>query len=268
VRVLYGVLADVHGNLPALEAALVSLERRGVDRYLVAGDLVGYGPFPNECVAAVAALDAVCVAGNHDLIALGELSDAKCIPLARKSLEWTRRVLDADARAFLEALPRRIDVADRITLAHGSLDDPSEYTLLPEQASSQLRRLEKERPEIRILVLGHTHRQWACDQTPRTARPAPDGSLPLGDARWVLNPGAVGQSRGLRVHARSAILDLERSTMTFESLSYDTRRCRDELRRHGLHPRSYHLPPSPVRRLRRIVRQARRRRPKAGRQRT
>ena len=66
----YGVLADIHGNLHALEAALPVLERAGVDRYICAGDLVGYGPFPNECVEAISNLGAVCVAGNHDLMAL------------------------------------------------------------------------------------------------------------------------------------------------------------------------------------------------------
>ena len=259
----YGVLADIHGNLPALEAALANLQRGGVDGYMVAGDLVGYGPFPNECVAAVAALEAVCVAGNHDLIALGRLSDAKCIPLARKSLEWTRRVLGADARAYLEALPLRADVARTVTLAHGSLDDPAEYTLRPEQAGSQLQRLKRESPQTRFLLLGHTHRPWACDDTPQAIRARHDSILSLEGAHWVLNPGAVGQSRGFRVRAHSAILDLERSTMTFESVGYDTRRCRDELRRQGLHPRSYHLLPSPFRRLRRIVRNSGRRLPRS-----
>lgn len=256
----YGILADIHGNLPALESALAHLRRLGVDRYLVAGDLVGYGPFPNECVAAVEALDAVCVAGNHDLIALGRLSDAKCIPLARRSLDWTRHVLDADAQAFLAAMPLRAQVAGGISLAHGSLDDPSEYTLRPEQAVAQLGRLAREQPAARALILGHTHRPWACDETGHVARLVGNGRLPLGgSARWVINPGSVGQSRGLRVRAQLAILDLERMTATYDSVSYDSRRCRQELRRQGLHPRSYHLPPSPIRRLRRIGRNMRRR---------
>jgi len=267
--VRYGILADIHGNLPALESALARLRRLGVDRYLVAGDLVGYGPLPNACVATVAALDAVCVAGNHDLIALGRLSDAKCIPLAQRSLEWTRHVLDADARAFLEALPLRAQVTEAISIAHGSLDDPSEYTRRPEQAVTQLRRLGRDQPTVRALILGHTHHPWACDETGHVARPGADGRLSLGgSARWVINPGAVGQSRSLRVRAHFAILDLERMTATYDSVSYDTRRCRQELRRHGLHPRSYHLRPSPIRRLRRIGRNTRRRLSAASRQRT
>jgi len=252
--VRYGVLADVHANLPALEAALAALERLDVDRYLVAGDLVGYGPFPNECVAAVAELGGVCVAGNHDLIALGRLSDERCIPLARTSLAWTKQVLSDDARAFLSALPLRADI-DRVAVAHGSLDDPSEYTRRPEQAVSQLARLETERPDVRVLVLGHTHRQWACGQTSPAVQPEDGRTLALGvHERWVINPGAVGQTRGFRVAARFAVLDADRGTASFHAVRYDVRRCRRELRRHGLNPRSYQLRPSPWRRIRRVTR--------------
>ena len=119
----YGVIADVHGNLDALRAVLRAIDREGVDRHLVAGDLVGYGPYPNECVAAVAELSAICVAGNHDLIALGALSDERCIELARRSLTWTRRVLGADERAFLAALPRVDTAPGGVRMAHGSLDE-------------------------------------------------------------------------------------------------------------------------------------------------
>ena len=96
----YAVLADIHGNLQALDAVLAETRRQGVDGYLVAGDLVGYGADPNACVERVAALDAVCVAGNHDLIALGRLSADRCIPLAQASLRWTAAVL-SDAVASL-----------------------------------------------------------------------------------------------------------------------------------------------------------------------
>src|SRR3954452_20418268 len=123
----YGVLADAHGNLDALRAVLRALEQHAVDGHLVVGDLVGYGPYPNECIAEVAALRASFVAGNHDLIALGQMSDNRCIELARNSLRWTREVLGADERAFLEALPRRAFVHGGTVLAHGALDGPQEY---------------------------------------------------------------------------------------------------------------------------------------------
>ena len=112
----YGVISDVHGNLHALLAAIEVLERAGVERYLCLGDLVGYGPFPNECARRVAELGAVCVAGNHDLIAVDRLDPAGIGALARTTLAWTRTVLDPDVRAQLAGLP--------LTVACPSLDRP------------------------------------------------------------------------------------------------------------------------------------------------
>src|SRR3954447_12802496 len=95
-----GVVADIHANLHALETVLAALERAGVERYLCAGDLVGYGPRPNECVARVPSLAAVVVAGTHDLIALGKLAPDGLGPLPRQTLEWTAAALDDDSRRY------------------------------------------------------------------------------------------------------------------------------------------------------------------------
>src|SRR3954453_519788 len=97
----WGVIADIHSNLHALEAVLAALERAGVERYVCAGDLVGYGPRPNECVERVAALDAVVVAGNHDLVAIGRLSAEGLGPLPAQTVQWTASVLAADSCAWL-----------------------------------------------------------------------------------------------------------------------------------------------------------------------
>ena len=110
---------------------------------------------------------------------------------------------------------------------------------------------------MRVLVLGHTHRQWACDQASSAVQPEDGRTLTLGDRqRWVINPGGVGQTRGFRVAARFAVLDAGQGTVSFRSVPYDVRRCRRELRRHGLNPRSYQLRPSPWRRIRRLTRNA------------
>jgi predicted phosphodiesterase len=256
--VRYGLLADIHGNLHALRAVLGALDRRGVKRYLIAGDLVGYGPHPNECVGLVAGLDAICVAGNHDLIALEQLSDERCIPLARESLRWTRSVLTDGAREFLASLPLRASAAGGIEIAHGSLDDPQKYTTRPEQAAAQLARLRDEGGDAHILLLGHTHRPWAyglsSGELP-TRRPVPAGS----GEPVLLNPGGVGQSRELRARARFAVLDLEQARATFFAIPYEIDHCRAALRRSGLSPRSYHLRPSPLGAGRRALRAVTRR---------
>ena len=136
-----GLIADVHANLPALEAAVERLEAEGVDAYACAGDLVGYGPFPDECVALVRGLRGItCVAGNHDLIALGRLDTGRCIPLARRTLEWTREHISEATRGRLPALPP-ILVEDGFVVAHGSLDDPQRYVRSDADAAEQLERL-------------------------------------------------------------------------------------------------------------------------------
>ena len=248
----YAVLADIHGNLHALDAVLEAVRPLGVDDYLVAGDLVGYGPFPNECVARVAELRATCVAGNHDLMVLGLLTDERCIPLARRSLAWTREVLRDDARAYLQGLPRRVETGG-VVITHGSLDHSWEYTRRPDQAVRQLARVAREHPGARTLVLGHTHRVWACEDTGRERRPGPDGIIPLPSGLLLVNPGAVGQSRELKVRARFVVLDLENRTASFQSVRYDAAACRDALRERGLSPRSHHLRPTARGAVRRFV---------------
>jgi predicted phosphodiesterase len=256
----YGVLSDVHGNLQALRATLAALDRLGVDGYLVAGDLVGYGPNPNECVELLAERNTVCVAGNHDLIALGRLTDDHCIRLARESLRWTRSVLTDDARAYLASLPLRAAAPGGVVMAHGALEDPTTYVDGPSLALAQLDRLRFEEPYAEVLIVGHTHRQWAFTQA-LGSRPT-RSPLPMPANEPVLiNPGAVGQSRDLRPRARFLLLDLERRRVTFFAARFELELCRAALRDAHLSARSVHLRPSPVRVAGRAARRISRARP-------
>jgi predicted phosphodiesterase len=240
----YGVISDVHANLPALEAVVAELERIGVDAYACAGDLVGYGPQPNECVKAIRQLGAVTVAGNHDLIAIGRLSEDRCERLARQSLRWTRGVLDEETCDYLGGLPRQAALPGRVVITHGSLDDPQEYVLRVEQAAAQLTRLSEQHPAARILVVGHTHRAFATDGASEALRLPTNRCVSLtGSARWLLNPGAVGQSRERLVRARYMVLDMDRREAIFHAARYDVPRTRALLRQQRLPPRSVHLAP-------------------------
>src|SRR4051794_21499766 len=156
----FGVIADVHANLHALDAALAFLSDQGVDAYLCAGDLVGYGPFPNECVRRVRDLPGRCVAGNHDLIVLDRCSDERCVPLAQASLRWTRAALEPDTRSFLAELPLEASEG-AIALRHGSVVDPLKYVLTEEDAAACLTDIARVAPGTQLLILGHTHRPMA-----------------------------------------------------------------------------------------------------------
>ena len=240
------VIADVHGNLPALRAVLDAAERAGAETHLVLGDLVGYGGQPNECVELVAGLGGTVIAGNHDLIALGRLSDERCIPLARESLRWTQRVLAPSSRAYLESLELTARPDPRVFLAHGTIDDPQGYTASARAAAGQLRRLAETAPEARVLLLGHTHRPLAFAAVRGSL--GVRGSVALGDDEAVLlNPGAAGQSREPRALARGLLLDSGAGTASFLRVAYHRGEARRALQAAGLSPRGIHLRPGPRR---------------------
>ncbi|HVL84506.1 MAG TPA: metallophosphoesterase family protein [Pseudonocardia sp.] len=241
----YAVLSDVHGNLHALRAVVEAVRREGVDGYLCLGDLVGYGPAPNECVEVVADLGAVCVAGNHDLIALGELGDERCGPLARQTNPWTREVIDEDTRRYLAALPPTARVGD-VVLAHGAPGDPQKYVTYPDLADRVLDRLVDTEPGYRVLAVGHTHVPWAYARTGGTlAKGRTRGPVRLDPADWhLLNPGSVGQSRDRSVDARYLVLDVERGEAALRAVAYDVRGHVAALRRAGLPAGTHHLPPT------------------------
>jgi predicted phosphodiesterase len=223
-----GVIADVHGNLHALDAVLGALGP--VDRLICAGDLVGYGPRPDECVERLAELGALAVAGNHDLMALGRLDPGGAGPLVRLSTEWTAAAISSATRDHLAGLPP-VARAEDVVVAHGSLDDPSEYVRDCDRAGAELARLDK---DALGLVLGHTHHPLQCGGEP-----------------WLLNPGSVGQSRERRPLARGAVIDTGSGRTRLVAADYDVRATRRELRAAGLPPHLCHLAPGRAARLRR-----------------
>src|SRR5919106_6249841 len=131
------VLSDVHGNLPALEAVLVAL--KPYDAIWQLGDIVGYGPQPDEVVARLAAENAQGVRGNHDSAALGDLSTEAFNDDARRAVEWTAARIEPQTRSWLAALPQRSQM-DGFTLVHGSPRDATwEYVISAAAAAANLR---------------------------------------------------------------------------------------------------------------------------------
>jgi predicted phosphodiesterase len=250
----YGILSDVHGNLPALDAAIRVLEREQVDRFLCLGDLVGYGASPNECARRVRELDALSVAGNHDLIAIGRLDDSGIGPLARQTLGWTAGVLAEDVRAQLAALPLLAFPEDGIAMAHGALGDPRRYVRTHAQAEEELARLAQDHPAARVLLVGHTHvaamhkRDAGKNQRARRlARLLPRSAV-------LLNPGAVGQSRQASPHGRVLVLDIGERTARWHVVRYDRAAARRALARAGLPLSVHHVNPYTAKTLARRVR--------------
>ena len=147
------LLSDIHGNYVALEQILTHAP--AYQAVWCLGDVVGYGPAPNECVARMRGLDAPVSAGNHDLAALGQLSPKEFSDNARISLAWTQRVLTPESAAWLATKNSKEIVAPYdMTLVHGSPRDPIwEYIEDDEDAIANMPFF-----DTSFCLFGHTHR--------------------------------------------------------------------------------------------------------------
>jgi predicted phosphodiesterase len=228
------VVSDIHGNLHALDAVLAALEEERPDAVWCLGDLVGYGPRPNECCTLVAGRADVCLVGNHDLGVLGEISMEEFSHEAAASAHWTQEVLADDARAYLAGLTPGIELPEAgAELYHASPRDPVwEYVL---DAGSMRAALED---TVQPLVLvGHSHVPLVVtmDGGQVQAAHAPDGAeVDLSGARVLLNPGSVGQPRDGDWRAAWLFLDLTAGSASFRRAEYDVERTQQEIRENGL----------------------------------
>lgn len=230
----YAIFSDVHANLTALDAVLADAEGRRPDVYLCLGDVVGYGPDPNECVARVRALGAETVAGNHDRAAVGDADLDTFTPLARAAIEWTQHALTPETRAWLAALPLRVRWNGCLAV-HGSPRDPiSEYifdlpTALANFTAASF---------VRCFV-GHTHAPgvFVLERDGRVAAAGlPDGSpVPLSpDARYIVNVGSVGQPRDGDPRAAYVLFETEPETLTLVRVAYSVAFTQAKMRAAGL----------------------------------
>jgi diadenosine tetraphosphatase ApaH/serine/threonine PP2A family protein phosphatase len=227
------VISDIHANLPALEAVLAAVAAESPDELWCLGDLVGYGPHPNEVVALARARADVCLAGNHDLGVLGTIGLDLFGGEAGEAVRWTRGVLGDDARAYLSALEPHGARAG-LGLYHGSPRDPIwEYVL---DGWSAARSLEAA-PEHHVLV-GHSHVALQisvdADGTQAGGLAAAGTEVELGDARRILNPGSVGQPRDGDPRAAWLVIDTESGRATFRRTEYPIGRTQADVRAAGL----------------------------------
>jgi len=224
------VVSDVHGNLAALEATLAEIDAHGSDELWCLGDVVGYGPKPNECCAIVAERAAVCLAGNHDLLTIGgNAFSEEFNPDAARAGRWTSATLDEPARDFLRSLSPQREVAGA-QLFHGSPRDAVwDYVLSREGMADAL-----DLTSAPLVLVGHSHVPFAYSSEGELAfGPAlADAEAELAELRWVLNPGSVGQPRD--GDPRSSYLVLDEGRAYFRRVAYDVERTQREIREEGL----------------------------------
>lgn len=237
----YLILSDIHANLVALEAVLNAVDRTTIDQIWCLGDVVGYGPDPNECVDRMRELAHICLVGNHDWAALGKIDISDFNPEARQAILWTQEQLTESSLEFLNGLEgRKDDVHTDFTLAHASPRHPIwEYLLYPSTAAENFPHF-----STRFCLVGHTHKPMIFrqevgqeDMLPQALQPATNIALPIAHAeqvRLIINPGSVGQPRDSDPRASYAIYDDEAGALTFYRLAYDIAETQKRMEAAGL----------------------------------
>jgi predicted phosphodiesterase len=230
------VLSDPHGNATALQAALEAAYGRW-ERAVCLGDLVGYGPDPNEVVGRIREISSTVIRGNHDKAAAGQATLDNFNAVARYALEWTRQELLPENLRYLQELAIGPQVNGELAMVHGSVQDEEEYVFTPAQALEGL--LASPRA---VTFFGHTHHQGGFSYREEHLqlihlRPHPGSNFAAlrmePGTRYLLNPGSVGQPRDGDPRAAFAIADLDHGVVEFWRVPYDIRAVQERMKAVG-----------------------------------
>jgi len=227
-----GIISDIHANLPALQATLDVLKQEQCVKILCAGDVVGYGPHPRQCIEIVRELRIPCVKGNHDFWVTEDARAWGISADARAAAEWTRTVLSAEDLAWLAALPRTIQYGS-IEVVHASLAWRPQWAYVTQQKIALVHFLFQ---RTTCCFHGHSHVPQVTEhqhgQRP-TFRPVHDGALPAGK-RVLINVGAVGQPRDSDPRACCAVYQVRENSIRLLRIPYDVAAVQQDMRAAGL----------------------------------
>ncbi len=215
----YGIFSDIHSNLEALDAVSEAYRKEKIDKYLCAGDVVGYAANPKECIEKVKKLAIITVAGNHDWASVNLFSTDYFNPLAKEAVSWTEHNLDEQGRYFLEHLILVYKNED-LTMVHATLDEPGDFNYITDGyiASRTFELL-----ETNICFVGHTH-------APGVFIKSKDGRIQYQeginiyikeDNKYIINVGSVGQPRDGNPKAAYCIYDTDMKNVQIKRISYD-----------------------------------------------
>lgn len=230
------IIADVHSNLEALVSVINDAVSRGpIEAVWCLGDVIGYGPDPGPCISILRSAQALIVAGNHDLGAVGAIPLSDFNSSAAEACQWNGDKLSAQEAEFLKGMPFTIEI-EGFTLVHGSPRNPIwEYLISPDLAAANLSHF-----QTSYCLVGHSHLpllfhfEDGPSEKCRMAVMKHGDSIKLTDNRVIVNPGSVGQPRDRDPRAGYAIYDEESRTITHYRVEYDLKTTQEKIRRAGL----------------------------------
>jgi diadenosine tetraphosphatase ApaH/serine/threonine PP2A family protein phosphatase len=214
----YGIFSDVHANTEAFEAVLNFFKTQKVDRYIFAGDIVGYGANPQNCLDLLLSLNAVMVAGNHDWAVGGRMELFSFRDSARDAIVWSRSQVSAGVCSLLEGLPL-IERTSEFECVHGTLSRPEDFEYM---SSSRYAAKTFYTMETPICFVGHSHIPGVFEDAGASVEYYPARSFAVRKGhRYIVNVGSVGQPRDGDPRACVCTWDTELNQIDFHRVEYD-----------------------------------------------
>lgn len=213
----YAIISDIHGNIESLERAFALVDPE--DAVLCLGDIVGYGPNPNECIALLRDRVKHAVLGNHDLAALENFGVEYFNDAARSAIAWTQTVLSPESRAWLNGLSYEIRYPEFL-LVHGAPVNYFEYILDKRTAAKAFALT-----DAPLVFIGHTHIAEYWEQEPDGTvghrHMQQGGEIRLAEGRrYIIDVGSIGQPRDLNPEASFVFFDPEKRTVEWVRYPY------------------------------------------------
>lgn len=222
-----GIFSDVHGNIEALEVVLQALQYENIDCTVCLGDLVGYGPNPNQCVEKVMQTVDHVIAGNHDYAAVDQVSTDYFNEYARSAIKWTHHVLTSESHHFLSQLSL-VCVEEDITFVHATPEAPEEWRYI---FTNDHARRSFEAMKTSICFVGHSHTPVAFVQDEKgdvLIDDATDISIEEGK-KYIINEGSVGQPRDGDPRACYGVLDTDAKRFRLKRLPYPVDQVQEKM---------------------------------------
>jgi len=230
----YAVFSDIHSNYEALKSSLKEMDRHNVEGYIFCGDLIGYGPQPEECIAEIRKLkNAHLVLGNHDAALIGKIDIKWFNEAAVMAIEYSAKRLDGETLSWLAKLPERIDF-DNFTVVHGAPRNTlKEYLLSESQFLDNLEYVANQ-----VCFIGHSHMPMYFLKNEKGEILSdfikPHEKLLLKSDRYFINSGSIGQPRDGNPLASFGIYDSEKKTFELIRVMYDVRTVQELMYKIGM----------------------------------
>ena len=225
------VLSDIHSNLEALDSVLKRIEEDGIDEILCAGDLVGYGADPNECVERVKKCSSAVVCGNHDYAAVGLADPDFFNSVARNAVVWTGEQLTESNKNYLIKLPLSLS-RDGFRLVHASPSRPEKWNYIfhTVEANRELHSFGE-----KVCFIGHSHKPIFFRSDGIDCRMSSEESIEFKDnERYLVNVGSVGQPRDGDPRACFAVYSPDEGWVKLIRIAYDIQAAQKKMALAGL----------------------------------